>query len=45
MYLLLCADWAGASDDRKSTYGYIILFQISGGAVTWSGKNNHESLY
>ena len=30
------ADWAGDIDDRKSTSGY--LFQISGGAVTWSSK-------
>ena len=30
------ADWAGDTDDRRSTSGY--LFQISGGAVTWSSK-------
>ena len=30
------ADWAGDVNDRKSTSGY--LFQISGGAVTWSTK-------
>ena len=30
------ADWAGDIDDRRSTSGY--LFQISGGAVTWSSK-------
>ena len=30
------ADWAGDINDRRSTSGY--LFQISGGAVTWSSK-------
>ena len=30
------ADWAGDVNDRKSTSSY--LFQISGGAVTWSSK-------
>ena len=30
------ADWAGDLDDHKSTSGY--LFQISGGAVSWSSK-------
>ena len=29
-------DWTGDVNDRKSTSGY--LFQISGGAVTWSSK-------
>ena len=30
------ADWAGDTDDRKSTSGY--LFQLSGVAVSWSSK-------
>ena len=30
------AGWAGDVNDRKSTSGN--LFQISGGAVTWSSK-------
>ena len=30
------ADWGGDLDDRKSTSGYV--FQISGGAVSWSSK-------
>jgi len=30
------ADWAGDTDDRKSTSGY--LFQISGAAVSWRNK-------
>ena len=29
-------DWAGDLHDRKSTSGYV--FQISGGAITWSSK-------
>ena len=30
------ADWAGDTNDRKSTSGY--LFTLSGGAVTWKSK-------
>ena len=30
------ADWAGDTDDRKSTSGY--MFQISGAAVSWRSK-------
>ncbi len=30
------ADWAGDSEDRKSTSGY--LFQIAGGPVSWRSK-------
>jgi len=30
------ADWAGDTDDQKSTSGY--LFQISGAAVSWRSK-------
>jgi len=33
------SDYAGATDDRKSTSGYVIL--IGNGAISWSCKKQH----
>ena len=32
------ADWAGDRDDRHSTSGYMYVFLMTGGAVTWFSK-------
>ena len=32
------ADWAENKDDRKSTSGYMYLFRIAGGPVSWRNK-------
>ena len=34
----LDADWGGDLDNRKSTSGYMYMFQVGGTAVSWRSK-------